>query len=85
MKAAVQILAMLAAQAAIAFPIVFAVGWVIPGVRRLLAEDARTALITALSGVLVALIGAWGESASASLRERMAKIEGRVDALEKAK
>jgi hypothetical protein len=44
-----------------------------------------TEILAALSGVLVALIGAWVEAARQSLRERVAKIEGRVDALERAR
>lgn len=42
-------------------------------------------LLTALSAVLVVLIGAWVETARLALRERVAKLEGRVEALEKAR
>lgn len=42
-------------------------------------------LLAAISGVLVALIGAWVETARLDLRERVAKLEGRVEALEKSR
>jgi hypothetical protein len=38
-----------------------------------------------IAAVLVALIGAWIETHRLALRERVAKLEGRVDALEKSK
>lgn len=41
--------------------------------------------VSAVAGVLVALIGAWVEAARQSLRERVARIEGRVEALEKSR
>lgn len=38
-----------------------------------------------IAGIIVALIGAWIETHRLALRERVARLEGRVDALEKAK